>query len=157
MDEQTLPLFILLVSLAVYILFLITQNNVLKAIRPHNRKMSPGEVWLQLIPLFNLIWVFVVVIRISDSIRQEFRDRQENAFLGLADSNVIEEANSRPAYGIGMAYAILVACFAALTMATDPTEALALRSMLSLAFLTCWIIYWVKLHEYKKKLSQLRD
>ena len=50
--------------LATLIFFLIAQQNTLKSIKPHNRKMQPGEVWLQLIPVFNLIWQFIVVGRI---------------------------------------------------------------------------------------------
>ena len=36
------------------ILFLVAQHGTLKAISPANREMSPGEVWFQLIPVFNL-------------------------------------------------------------------------------------------------------
>jgi hypothetical protein len=139
-------LFVVLVFFVIYILFLITQQNVLKAIQPHNRKMSPGEVWLQLIPIFNFIWVFIVVTRISDSIKQEFLDRQENSFLGLPNPEIVEELNKRPAYDIGIAYAVLSVC------SIIPL----LGGLASLACLVCWIIYWVKLAEYKNKLAKLQ-
>lgn len=45
-----LVLIFFIVFVVVAILFLLTQHNTLKAIQPQNRAMSPGEVWLQLIP-----------------------------------------------------------------------------------------------------------
>lgn len=145
MPGAEILIFILLVTLVVYILFLVTQQNLLKAIKPHNRKISPGEVWLQLIPLFNFVWIFIVVTRIADSIKQEFRDRQENAFLGLPNPEIVEEINKRPTYDIGIAYAILTVCSIIPLLGT----------LASIAALICWIIYWVKLSEYKNKLEQL--
>jgi len=56
------------------IFFLLAQQNILRAVSAHNRKMQPGEVWLQLIPLFGLVWKFIVVTRISQSIRSEIND-----------------------------------------------------------------------------------
>jgi hypothetical protein len=67
MDDFEEPLLIVVVLclvlgyLVALILFLIAQQNTLEAIQPQNRKMQPGEMWLQLIPLFNLIWQFIVV------------------------------------------------------------------------------------------------
>jgi O-antigen/teichoic acid export membrane protein len=145
--EEDIVVFIILVAFVIFIIFLVTQQNVLKAIQPHNRKMSPGEVWLQLIPLFNFVWIFIVVTRISDSIRQEFRDRQENAFLGLPNPEIMEELNRRPTYDVGMAYAVFTVC---------SVVPYIFGAMASLVALICWIIYWVKLAEYKNKLERLK-
>ena len=61
-----------LILLIPLIFFLVTQQNTLEAIQPENRTISPGEVWLQLIPLFNFVWCFIVVNRVSESINREF-------------------------------------------------------------------------------------
>jgi hypothetical protein len=88
-SEDFFFVFIVLAFIAVYlvimILFLLSQQNILKAIKPQNRTIQPGEVWLQLIPLFSLVWKFIVVSRIADSIRNEINDRNTNSFLGIAD------------------------------------------------------------------------
>ena len=51
------------------VFFLLTQQNILKNIQTQNRAMHPGEVWLQLIPIFGSIWAFFVVSRIAESIQ----------------------------------------------------------------------------------------
>jgi hypothetical protein len=119
------------------IIFMICQQNILKAIQPHNRYMQPGEVWLQLIPLFGLVWQFIVVTRISESIKKElwdnnfsFEDQRYNT-VGYGE---------RPTYNIGIAYCVLFCCG-------------ILCGVFSLAGLVCWIIYWVRLAEYKKDIE----
>jgi hypothetical protein len=135
--------FFLLIFLVPYILFILTQQETLKAIQPGNRSMPPGEVWLQLIPFFNLIWHFIVVRNISKSIRNEFKYREQNSFLGLADPEITAELHRKPTLDIGIAYCVLAVL------------SLLIGSIVSLAALICWIIYWVKLNEYKNKLKRL--
>lgn len=130
----------LLVFLAIAILFLLTQYNILKAIQPQNRAMSPGEVWLQLIPLFNLVWQFIVVQRISESISREFSSNtfsfEENHPISLY------QQGNRPTYQIGMAMCILN------VLGLVPL----LGSLARLAGVICWIIYWVQLSGYKNQI-----
>jgi hypothetical protein len=47
----------------------------LQAVPPEHRKMSPGQIWLLLIPLFNLGWNFVVFQRIPESYQSFFYSR----------------------------------------------------------------------------------
>lgn len=89
----------LLLFLVPAIFFLVTQYNTLKSIKPQNRHMSPGEVWLQLIPVFNLIWQFVVVTRIANSIQKEL---EEPAFSFETNNQTIS-TGEKPTYGIGLA------------------------------------------------------
>jgi len=127
--------------LAALIFFLIAQQNTLKAIQPQNRRMSPGEVWLQLIPLFNLVWQFIVVARISDSIRNEINDRTMNSFLGIADPVFANDMTRRPTYDMGLTFCILSLC------GCIPV----LGSFASIAGIVCWIIYWTQIVAYKNK------
>ena len=50
------------------ILFFLAQQRILQVISPENREMSPGSVWLQFIPLFGMVWQFIVVARIARSV-----------------------------------------------------------------------------------------
>jgi hypothetical protein len=136
---------IVLIALVVMIFFCLTQQNTLKAIQPQNRTMSPGEVWLQFIPLFNLVWQFVVVTRIADSIKKEFEFRQQHAFLGLADPEIAQELGKRPTYSVGMAFCIL-SIAGVIPM---------LGVIAALAGFVCRIVYWVQLAGYKSKLERL--
>ncbi|MCW3072675.1 MAG: hypothetical protein JWO44_2565 [Bacteroidetes bacterium] len=114
------------------ILFLITLQNTFTEISSENRQMPPGQVWLLLIPLFGLIWQFIVVNRLADSLKAEFTKRNIR----------IEE--DRPGSTIGIAYCILNCC------SIIPY----LGPLAGLAGLICWIIYWTKINGYKKELKQ---
>jgi hypothetical protein len=129
----------ILVMLVAYIFFLITQQNTLKSIKPHNQKMSPGNVWLRLIPVFNLIWQFIVVARIADSIRAEIDDRNNTSFLGSTEPVFSNNKILRPTYAIGLATCILVLC----------VFIPFIESLVFLGWLVCWIIYWTQLVQYK--------
>lgn len=132
---------IFLCWLVAMIFFLIAQQNTLKAIKPQNRRMQPGEVWLQLIPLFNLVWQFIVVARISDSIRNEINDRTVNSFLGIADPVFANDMTGRPTYDMGLTFCILSLC------GCIPL----LGGIASLAGIVCWIVYWTQVVSYKNK------
>ncbi|MGH9583557.1 MAG: hypothetical protein ACRD4O_11535, partial [Bryobacteraceae bacterium] len=65
-----------LVSLLVcYFLYLATLQKALKRCSEQSRTGSPGSVWLMLIPLFSLGYQFAVVIRVANSLGNEFTRR----------------------------------------------------------------------------------
>jgi hypothetical protein len=123
--------FVLALFLIPYILYLITLQNTLKLCAPHNRTLTPGLVWLVLIPLFGHIWYFIVVNRMADSIAAELRQRN------------VPSREQRPGYSVGIALCILSVC----------SMIPVLGGLCSLAALVCWIIYWVRIHNYKKMLE----
>lgn len=63
------------VFLAVQIFFLMTLAKCLRRIHPDNRRMEPWQVWLNLIPIFNWGWKFVTIMRIADSLDNEYYER----------------------------------------------------------------------------------
>ena len=121
----------LLLGLLPLIFYLITLQNTFKVISPQNRKMVPEQVWLVIIPIFGFIWQFIVVNRMADSLAGEFSDR------GIHDDE------ARPGIKIGLAYCILSCC------GIIPV----LGYLASIAGLVCWIIYWVKIYNYKTRLK----
>lgn len=117
-------LFIILgILLVPFVLFLLTLQNTLKAIAPQNRRLEPELVWLMFIPFFNLVWQFIVVIRIADSIKADLESRQIHTY-------------DKPTLGIGLAHCILLVCF--------------WFPFAGIAGLICTIVYWVKVYDYKK-------
>ena len=65
-----------LVGITIQCLFLNSLSKCLKQIAPRNRTMEPGQVWLNLIPLFNYVWMFITIIRLSESLDAEYRSRR---------------------------------------------------------------------------------
>ena len=122
----------MLLGIIPFIFYLVTLQNTLYTVSPANRRMAPGQVWLLLIPIFNFIWHFMIVDRITDSIRNEFTERN------------IASNESSPGRSIGLAFCILSCC------AVIPV----VNTLTAPAALVCWIIFWVKMHECKMKLQQ---
>lgn len=116
------------------IFYLLTLQNTLKELSIENQKMPPGNVWLMLIPVFGLVWGFIVVNRIADFLKAEFAKRN------------IQVAEDRPGYSIGITYCILYAC------SIIPV----LGALAVIGGLICWIIYWVRIADYKTKLQQTK-
>ncbi len=117
--------------LVVGILYLAFLAGVLRKCSPSARTMQPGMVWLSLIPLFNLIWCFFVVSALANSLGNEFRLRK------------IPIDDPKPGKSIGISMAVCGAC-----MIIPLVNALALLPRLIL-----WIIYWVKIAEYSRRLD----
>lgn len=111
--------------------FLLTLQKALKLCSIESRKTSPGSVWFLLIPLFNLVWQFILVSRISESLHNEFTKR-----------NILEDPH--PGKSIGIAYCALGVC-----------SIIPFIGILTfIPALICWIIYWVKIAGYSNKLIQ---
>jgi len=104
-------------------------------VKKKNRIIEPGQVWLNLIPLFNIVWQFIMINRIADSLKAEFTERN------------ISIKEDRPGAQIGVAYCILNLC------GVIPV----LGGLASLAGLVCWIVYWVKISNYKNQLGEVNE
>jgi heme/copper-type cytochrome/quinol oxidase subunit 2 len=118
------------VVLVVFIFYLLTLQRALNRCSPESLAMKPGLVWLTLIPCFNIVWQFFVVINVAKSLGAEFKKR------GIP-------AEELPGQGVGLAMCILnvVSAIPYLGCLTAP------------AGLVCWIIYWVKIAGYSQKLA----
>jgi hypothetical protein len=115
------------------ILYIVSLQKVLSKCAPQSRTMQPGMVWLLLIPLFNLIWHFLVVIGIANSLAKEFARRG------------MQTPEALPGQSIGMAMCICAAC------GIIPI----LGILASLASLILWIVYWVKIADYSGVLDAM--
>ena len=137
------------------ILFFLAQQRTLQVISPENREMSPGSVWLQFIPVFGLVWQFIVVTRIAHSISKEMVSKMGESILDHSQAE-IKGTDESPTYTIGIAYCILTTLGVIINYLTRNTTYLALfGSLFVLAGMVCWIIYWVRLVNAKNKLVGL--
>ena len=119
---------ILLILVPIFLLpaifFLLTLQKTLNAISPENRMMPPSNVWLMLIPLFNIVWQFIMVDKIAQSVTAE-----------CARLN-IPAKEAKPTYNNGLAWNIC--------------NILSFIPLIGgLASLVTFILYWVKVNEFK--------
>jgi predicted membrane channel-forming protein YqfA (hemolysin III family) len=132
MAGMFLALVFLGVLLIPTIFYILTLSKALNKCSPASRTMQPGTLWLLLIPLFNLIWHFLVVSGMAQSLGNEFRAR-----------NIIAEPE--PGKSLGMAMCICAAC------GIIPVLGL----LTSLASLVLWIMYWSKIAGFSHQLDAL--
>ena len=50
-------------------------SKCLHQVAPRNRRIEPGQVWLNLIPLFNIVWIILTILRTAESLQNEYEDR----------------------------------------------------------------------------------
>jgi len=120
------------VSIVVRIFYLLTLSRTLELCHPQTRTMSPGEVWMVFIPLFGLVWHFIMVGRIADTLAVEFRNRR------------IPVEEDRPGYQTGL-WALILMCCAIIPF---------LGILCVLTGFIFMIMYWVRIANYKKQLEQ---
>jgi hypothetical protein len=120
----------LIIALVPMIFYILTLQKALNKCAPENRAMQPAMTWLLLVPLVNLVWQFFVVINMAKSLGAEFQKR------GMAEE-------PEPGKKLGMIMCILFCC------GIIPL----LGVLCSLGGLVCWIMYWLKISAYSKKLG----
>jgi hypothetical protein len=166
-----LQMLLLLLFLIPAILFLLTQQNMLRRIQPQNRKLMPGLVWLQLIPFLGQLWQFIVIVKIAASLKKELVSRHDDPLFGR-DVSKIELGNKRPTLVIGLVYSIAMwSCYllavyeagrevrypgsATLAGTAAETDAgLVAVGFLALATIACWIAYWIVLAVWARRLKR---
>ena len=122
------------VAIVVMVFYLLTLQRTFEACSPENCEMNPpGLVWLNFIPLFNLGWTFVIVIKLANSIRKEY------AALGI-------QGECSGGFGVGLAYAICSVC------GIIPVLGL----FAGIGALVCWIIHWVQISGFRRVILHHR-
>ncbi len=121
---------IIAAMIAVAILYLLTLYRALERCSPANRTLPPGQVWLSLIPCFNLVWQFFVVIHLADSLEREFRQR-----------NLPIEPQPGKSLGLAMCILNIISSIPYLGLLTV------------LPGRICWIIYWAKIAGLSRQIA----
>jgi hypothetical protein len=116
----------MLVSIGIAVLITFLVYNVYKDIPAQYQQMPPGQVWLLIIPLFNLYWNFVAYPKISESYRlyAQSKGQDDGSDYGL------QQAKN---YAICMIIGLVC-------------------GIASLIGLVLWIMWLVKMYDYKKRL-----
>ena len=123
-----------LIALAILIIpaifYLLMLQKTLNRCSPESRAMQPGMVWLLFIPLFNMVWHFFVVINMDKSLTTEFQKR------GIPDNPA--SAKTLGLVMCGLFCGGIIPC---------------IGPLIWLGGLVCWIIYWVKIAGFSRKLA----
>src|SRR5262245_30031578 len=146
---------ILIIVLAIQILFLLNLHWTLAAVKERNRELSPGMVWLSLIPLFGMIWVIIMVPKIANSLRREFEDRG----WSTANEGFGRTVGMLWAWG-GVANLVLSLAQNAAQFGKQQEVAMLLSLLgcpVGIAILVCWIMFWVQTYQYRKRLTEGGD
>ena len=138
--------FILIVALIVGIFYLLTLQKALNRVAPHNRLMEPGSVWLMLVPCVNVVWQFLIAIRVPDSLRNEFRERGQDDGSDYGKSIALTQA----------ILGLIGAPFNMMSSAGGERVALGANVIvliLSLVGLALFIVFWVRIANYSSRLA----
>jgi hypothetical protein len=128
-------LLVFLAGIVVVVVFYLKNlQELLNECNPANRQMPSANVWLMFIPLFNIVYRFIMYPKISESLRLEFESR-----------GATQPGDYLKGLGLGMAITG--------TLSVIPFQ--PIRSIGGLAVLILMIIYWVKSAEFKNKLRAL--
>jgi predicted membrane channel-forming protein YqfA (hemolysin III family) len=123
-------LIVFVVMLVPMIFYILTLQKAINKCAPENQAMQPAMAWLMLVPCFNLIWHFFVVLNMAKTLGAEFQKR------GQAE-------DPEPGKKLGLIMCILACCgFIPL-----------LGGLCGLGYLICWILYWLKIAEFSRKLG----
>ena len=113
------------------IFYLRSLQKALERCAPESRTTTPGSVWLMVIPLFGLVYQFILVGHLARSLRNEFNRRG------------IQEPSEEPGKGIGIAMGVL-----------ELTAIIPIVGIVTgIAGFVCWIIYWVKISDYSNRIA----
>lgn len=115
----------ILIFLVIAICFYLSLSKCIREIKPRNRTIQPGQVWLNFIPFFNIVWFILMVLKISESLKNEYEDR---GWRGEGD------------YGKTFGICMYVSMW--LSSCLTP-----------LPYFIFLVLYWVKIAGYTKKLK----
>lgn len=122
-------------GLVVLCLYLSTLQRALERCAEESRAARPGSVWLIVIPLFGLVYHFVVVIRIARSLGNEFTRRG------------FENPEGDPGKVLGLLMCVLntVAFFTMLI----PVFGI----VMAVAGIISWILYWIEIANHSGMIA----
>lgn len=125
---------ILVGVIVVAIFFFKNLQDLLNECDPANQQIPPKNVWLMFIPLFNIVYRFIMYPKISETLKREFESR-----------GVPQQGDYLKGLGLGLSIANVVNVILPQNV----------RGVIGLGCLVLMIIYWVKAAEMKKKLRSL--
>jgi hypothetical protein len=129
---NVLWLLFIIAGIAIMVTWLVVMNKAIDQVSHDLRRMEPGAVWLCLIPLFGLVWQFMVINAVAEGISKELLVR--NMF----------PKEEKPAFAMGLTGCILI-CFCIIPYIGPAFGLIGLIFM---------VIHAVKISAYNRELEQ---
>jgi hypothetical protein len=128
-----LLLFVACLLLLPAIFYVFTLQRALNKCAADSRTIEPSKIWFYLIPIFNLVFHFFIVLNMAKSLNNEFKRRG----VGMA--------NAKPGETIG-----LVMCICGVCKIIPYLNVVAY-----VVYLIPWIAYWTQIAKYSRNLDQV--
>lgn len=132
MEKMSDNLIIVIVSTVVWIPFILTLRTAMLRCSPESRTLSPNLIWLIIIPFLTYVWAFVVVVKLAETLHNEFL-------------KIKIEADKAPGRNLGLVASILS------VIAIAPN--IDLVGIAGVPAIICWIIYWIKIWRFSFRLK----
>jgi hypothetical protein len=154
-------LLLIILPLVIYILFNISMQTAMNKVSQKNRRMEGGLIWLNLIPLLNIVWPFVFNNALRESYKKEFDE------LGIKERVNLISGMIYPGLRILSAvlwfifsFSIALSLQSSLYNRGSYEDAIAISSFFSvfmsligLTSLVLWIVFWVNVNGLKRILE----
>ena len=163
-DNSLLGVVILCVILIVFAWLLLTLQRAAAAVPEPERRFKPGLVWLTVIPFFNTIWWFLVVVRIPESLRCALLRREEShgdcgrdlglvfAALGATGTVMLLAGGIVQVIGGGLE---TVATGAGAGVAASGNSISSLGVLMLLGGIACFAVFVARVHGAASRLREL--
>ena len=115
-----------------------TVANLVQRVSPDLRTLTPAQVWITVIPLFGSGWIFNVVYKLAEMLKEEFARRK------------MVEFETTPGLGAGMLFAFITFT-AHLTLLIDEP---VLTAVLYIASVILLVLYWIRLVNFREKIDR---
>ncbi len=144
---------LVLVAFLVVLSYVLTLQRALSRVSPHNRLMEPELVWLLIVPCVQVLWQFIVAIRLPGSLQKEFRERGRDDGSNYGKSLAFSQAV------LSIAPVLLIICLIATQIRFQNTTIsfhpipFAILLMLNMIFLVIFLRFWSKIASYSNQLT----
>jgi hypothetical protein len=125
-------LIFLVVHYTILVFYLRMVARLLVAVQPENRRLSPGIVWIGLIPFFHLVWPLILNPLVCRSVRAELESRKKD-----------EYGNYGMAPGILFPLMILAGSFIPW-----------IGRFITAGGFLIWFLFWMRLNDYKRRIEE---
>jgi hypothetical protein len=129
----------LVLGFVMFVAFLAALSRAAGRVTAENRRLEPGQVWLNLFPLFNLVWLPITIDRLAESLRRDLLDR------GL---DVDGSSYGRVAGLAWLVCWVVAVPFLALPPRPQPPGGLAL-----FAGFVFWVVHWVQVGGFSNRIK----
>lgn len=135
---------LMLILLVIHAFFLLNLQNTIKSCSRHNRLVAPWTVWLNMIPVVNYIWPFILNPKISGSIKKEMEEK-----TGPSDYDDYGKTAGLVYPSIGVVY-ILLMVYSYLNY--EPINGF-IPKLITIIQMIAMVVFWVKTASYKNQLG----